>query len=191
MVKTVIDLDRHFDGRGVQPENSTGEYGFNVWSNTFPAEELPPEGSVREVVGVPFAFPARNAAGADNVRCRGQLVELPRGTYDWLYVLGAAERRTEDEVELHHTDGAVRRAWLRMSDFWPETPARFGEPLAFSTSGLRYPRHTQAGHSPSIWQQRIPVTEPSPLAAVRLPDNPAMHVFALTAVADVEARHAR
>ncbi|MEW2500991.1 hypothetical protein AB0878_10960 [Amycolatopsis sp. NPDC047767] len=187
----MIDLGRHFDGTGVQPEGTPGDYGFNVWRNTFPAEELPPAGSVREVAGVPFAFPAPNSAGADNVRCRGQLVEVPAGRYDWLYLLGAAERRTEDEVELHHAGGTVRRSWLRMSDFWPETPARFGEPLAFCTTGLRYPRHTQAGHSPSIWQQRVAIAEPDPLVALRLPDNPAMHVFALTAVADEESRCAR
>jgi hypothetical protein len=188
--KTVLDLSRYFDGRGLQPPDETGEYGFNIWSNTFPAEELPAPGSAVVVDGVPFAFPGRGAGGADNLRCRGQFVEFPAGSYDWIYLLGAAERRTEDRVSLCYADGSEKHAWLRMSDFWPETPARFGEPLAFATSALRYPRHTQASHSPSIWQQRIPLTTAAPLTGVRLPDNPAMHVFAMTAVTDQEARHA-
>ena len=192
---TVIDLSAHYDNRGIQPPDEPGEFGFNIWRNTFPAEELPEPGSLVEVAGTAFAFPPRPAAGGDNIRCRGQLVELPAGPtggrYDWIGLVGAAERRTEDEVELHYRDGSVSRAWLRMSDFWPQTAAYFGEPLAFRTASMRYPRHTHRHHAPALWQQRIAVVRPEPLAAVRLPDNPAMHVFAMTAVVDEESRLAR
>ncbi|GHA75862.1 hypothetical protein GCM10010305_18250 [Streptomyces termitum] len=188
---TVVNLSAHFNNRGIQPPDTSGEYGFNIWRNTFPAEELPEPGSLVELEGTVFAFPARDTGAGDNVRCRGQLVELPAGRWDWIGLVGAAERRTEDEVELHHADGTVRREWLRMSDFWPQTAPYFGEPLAFSTSGMRYPRHTHRHHAPSLWQQRVPVRVPAPLAAVRLPDNPAMHVFAMTVTADEESRLAR
>jgi hypothetical protein len=190
MDKVIVDLTGLFAGHGIQGHEKGPEYGFNVWSNTFPAEDLPAPGSVVEVTGIPFAFPATTESG-DNIRCRGQYVPVPPGDYDWIYLLGGAERRTEDEAELLYADGTVRRSWLRMSDFWPETPAWFGEPLAFRCSSLRYPRHTQAGHAPAIWQQRIAVTVADDLVGVRLPDNPAMHVFALTAVRDQEARDAR
>ncbi|MDI6102995.1 hypothetical protein QLQ12_30715 [Actinoplanes sp. NEAU-A12] len=190
MRSALVDLSTHHDNRGLQPPGTDGDYGFNVWRNTFPAEELPPPGSTVTVAGVPFAFPAP-AAGGDNVRCRGQRIAVPAGSYDWIYLLGAAERRTEDVVTLHYADGSTGTAHLRMSDFWPQTPDRFGEPLAFRTSAMRYPRHTHADHAPSIWQQRVPVTGPGELVAVRLPDNPGMHVFAITVVADPEARHAR
>lgn len=190
MEKVRIDLRGLVNNRGLQPPGTTG-YGFNIWSNTFPAEELPPAGSVTDVAGVPFSFPPPPAPGGDNIRCRGQLVGLPVGDWDWIYLVGAAERRTEDLVELLYRDGTVRPAWLRMSDFWPETPERFGEPLTARTSAMRYPRHTHRNHAPTLWQQRIGVAHPEGLSAVRLPDNPAMHVFALTLVADEEARCAR
>ncbi|MCP2166895.1 hypothetical protein [Goodfellowiella coeruleoviolacea] len=190
MKNTVVDISALCDNRGIQPPGTEGDYGFNIWSNTFPAEELPEPGSLVPVAGVPFEFPARPAPGGDNIRCRGQLVPVPPGDYDWLYLLGAAERRTEDQVLLHYRDGTVRAEWLRMSDFWPQTEARFGEPLAFRTSAMRYPRHTHPAHAPSIWQQRVPVTVPGEITAVRLPDNPAMHVFALTLGTDLEARRA-
>ncbi|GAA2515343.1 hypothetical protein [Winogradskya humida] len=190
MRKVRIDLSGFFTNRGLQPPGTTGDYGFNIWSNTFPAEELPPAGTVADVAGVPFSFPP-DAATGDNIRCRGQVIALPAGDWDWIYLIGAAERRTEDQVELRYRDGSVRPAWLRMSDFWPETPVRFGEPLAFRTRSMRYPRHTHQNHAPALWQQRIGIAEPGNLSAVRLPDNPAMHVFALTLVADEEARCAR
>jgi hypothetical protein len=185
---TVVDLSPHYNNRGIQPLDTTGAYGFNIWRNTFPAEELPAQGSAVEVAGVRFVFPPDDVPGGDNVRCRGQLVEVPAGRYDWVHLLGAAERRTEDQVELHYADGTVRRSWLRMSDFWPQTDPYFAEPLAFRTSSMRYPRHTHHDHAPSVWRQRVPVAVPEPLVALRLPDNPAMHVFAMSLGTDEESR---
>lgn len=175
-----LDLTAQFNNRGLTALGEPG--GFNIWSNTFPAEELPPIGSTVRVGGVGFAFPG-SGDGGDNVRCRGQRVDVPAGRYEWLYLLGAAERRTEDEVELDFADGRTRRQWLRLSDFWPETPAFFGEVLAFRTEALGYPRHIQRPHAPTIWQQRIPVGGDADLIGVRLPDNPAIHVFSMTGVA--------
>jgi hypothetical protein len=191
MRETIVDISSMCNNRGIAHPGAGPDHGFNIWRNTFPGEDLPARGSRVVVEGVGFEFPVRSGGAGDNVRCLRQTVALPPGRYDWLYLLGAAERRTEDEVTLVYRSGAERPAWLRMSDFWPETPAWFGEPQAFRTGGLRYPRHTQAGHRPAIWQQRIPVTAPGELTALRLPDNPAMHVFALTVVADPEARDAR
>jgi hypothetical protein len=45
---------------------------------------------------------------------------------------------------------------------------------------MLYPRHEQRNMGPAIWRQRVPVTVPGEVVAVELPDNPAMHVFALT-----------
>ena len=177
-----IDLSRHFDCSGIEPGRCPGEGGFNIWGNTFPAEQLPSPGTLVSVGGFPFVFPPAGAGEPDNVRCRGQRIPLPEAHADWIYLLGAAERRTEDEVTVHYAGGATRRQWLRLSDFWPETPAWFGEPLAFRTSFMLYPRHVDAKMSPAFWLQRVPLAVPDGLVAVTLPENPAMHIFAMTMV---------
>ncbi len=176
-----LDLREHFDNRGLTSVSELGGGGFNVWSNTFPADELPPAGSVVRVGGVLFEFPVRGRGG-DNVRCAGQLIGVPPGTYDWLYVLAAAERRTEDLLHLHYADGSVDPEWLRVSDFWPQTADRFGAIEAFRCATMHYPRHVQHGVDPVIWRHRVPVPRHAELAAIRLPDNPAAHIFAITPV---------
>jgi hypothetical protein len=182
---TPVDLSGRFDNRGITAaDERTG--AFNIWSNTFPAEQLPAPGGIVEVTGVPFRFPAGGPGRADNLRCSGQLLTVPPGRYDWIYALAAAERRTEDRVDLHYANGAVDAEWLRVSDFWPQTPAWFGEPLAYRCTRMHYPRHVETRMGPAIWRPRIPVTRPQELRALRLPDNPAMHVFALTLVAPAE-----
>jgi len=176
-----LDLREHFDNRGLTSVSDLAGGSFNVWSNTFPADELPAEGSIVGVGGVLFEFPARGQGG-DNIRCAGQLIVVPPGSYDWLYVLAAAERHTEDLLYLHYADGSVDPEWLRVSDFWPQTPDRFGAIEAFRCSTMHYPRHVQHGVDPVIWRHRVPVPRHAELAAIRLPDNPAAHIFAITAV---------
>ncbi|MFF1715977.1 hypothetical protein [Streptomyces sp. NPDC058268] len=176
----VLDVSAHFDTTGLTAPDALGDGAFNVWSNTFPADELPAPGSLVDVHGLPFAFPATGENGRDNLRCARQLIDVPAGRYDFIHVLAAAERRTEDEVHLHYTDGAIDPEWLRVSDFWPQTPSRFGERAAYTCSALHYPRHIQRNMPPAIWRQRIAVPRESELRAIRLPDNPAIHIFAIT-----------
>jgi hypothetical protein len=182
-----VELREHFDNRGLTAAGDTGAGAFNVWSNTFPAEELPPDGSMVAVGGIAFRFPDPNAGRQDNLRCAGQLIALPTGRYDWIYLLAAAERRTEDLLWLHYADGAVDQEWLRVSDFWPQTPDRFGATEAYRCTVLHYPRHIQRGMDPTIWRHRVPVPRHADLAAVRLPDNPAAHIFAITLLPAAEA----
>lgn len=176
----LADLGALVDNIGVSWARAPGEGAFNIWGNTFPAEELPAAGSVASVAGVPFRFPAGGDGTADNLRCAGQDLALPPTRCDWLLFLSTAERHSEDQVELSFADGEREAQWLRVSDFWPETAPRFGELLAFRCRRLHYPRHVQERMAPAIWLTRVPVAHRSPLTAVTLPDNPAIHVFALT-----------
>jgi hypothetical protein len=176
----LVDLESYFDNRGITSETDLATGEFNIWFNSFPAEELPPPGNFIEVGAVPFLFPAPNAQGKDNFRCSGQLIELPPGDYDWIYLLAVAERRSEDFVYLHYADGATDPEWLRVSDFWAETPAHFGEQHYLRCTCLHYPRHVQRKMGSAIWSCPVPVPRLTPLAAIRLPDNPAIHIFALS-----------
>ncbi|MFF0429667.1 hypothetical protein [Streptomyces sp. NPDC004520] len=151
---------------------------FNVWRNSFAAEYLPAGGSLVHVDGVPFQFPPV-CEGPDNVRCDGQFIRVPEGRYDWIHVLAASERRSEDTVQLNFADGSVDAEALRVSDFWA-APAWFGEVKAFESLVMHYPHHAQRGIPAVMWAQRIPVTRRAGLTGILLPRNVAVHVFALT-----------
>ena len=173
-----VPLDGHLNNVGATSSWHTGSGSFNVWGNSFAAEHLPPPGPL-VVDGVRFEFPAVGTGGPDNVRCAGQLVAVPFGAYDWLYVLAAAERRAEDDVALHFERGEVDFEALRISDFWA-AEAAFGERIAAESPVMHYPRHVQPNVPARLWVQRVPVTRRATLQAIRLPRNAAIHVFALT-----------
>jgi hypothetical protein len=182
-----VDLAPHANCVGIEPSARPGSGAFNIWYNTFPAEDLPAARSLVRVGGVPFRFPLAGDAEPDNIRCRGQRIALDGSRADWLHVLAAAERRSEDVLTVHYADGTNRPQWLRVSDFWPETAARFGEQLAFRTSSMLYPNHVDRRMPPAIWRQRVPLTARERAVAVTLPDNPAIHLFAATLVDEAAA----
>jgi len=173
----LLDLGPYFNNDAISRADNPGDGGFNVWGNSFPAASLPPGGAVVSVGQVPFRFPPSEDGQPNNVVCRGQLVPIPAGRYDWIYFLAAAERRTEDQVCLHYEDGAVDPEWLRVSDFWPGGP-HFGEVCAYRCPDMHYPRHVQPGVQACMWRPRVPVTRATGLARLRLPDNEAIHLFA-------------
>lgn len=177
----LLDLSAHFNNDGISYATNLRDGRFNVWWNTFPAEELPPSNSTVEVGGVPFRFPPKEDGLMNNILCAGQILEVPAGRYDWIYVLGAGERRSEDFAYLHYEGGAVDPEWLRLSDFWPG-PSRFGEMVGFRTQNMHYPKHIQRNHQPTIWRQRVPVTREERLVQIHLPENAAIHLFAATLV---------
>lgn len=175
----VINLATVFNNDAISTAANPGDGGFNVWGNTFPAETLPESRSLVEVHGVPFWFPPKEDGELNNMVCRGQFLPLPVARVDWLHLLAASERRAEDMVYIHYSDGSVDPEWIRVSDFWPAS-GHFGELLAFRCPTMHYPHHAQPGVEGQIWMTRLPVVRRTPLAALSLPHNVAIHIFALT-----------
>jgi hypothetical protein len=175
-----IDLSPHLDNVGTSTADATSAGRFNVWGNSFAAEDLPDAGATVTVGAVPFRMPPVGTSGPDNVRCAGQYVDVgaPEELVDWIHLLAAGERRVEDEIALHFADGTVDFEAVRVSDFWAAPPA-FGEIRAFDTL-MHYPIHTQFGVPATIWSQRVPVTRRAALTGIGLPRHVALHIFAVT-----------
>jgi hypothetical protein len=176
----VVDLEAHYNNDGISYAGDPSDGWFNTWGNTFPAEHLPESGSEVTCHGVPFLFPSKDDGRANNIACAGQRIDVPASRYDWIHVLGAGERRSEDPISLVYAGGGLDREWLRISDFWPMSSPWFGELLAFRCPVLHYPRHVQPDLAPVVWMQRVPVPRRQALTAMVLPDNAAIHLFAMT-----------
>lgn len=174
-----LELASISNNRGITARDDLASGAFNVWGNSFPAEEMPLPGHPARVDGIPFVVGGDGCG--DNVRCEGQFLPVPAGRYDWLYLLAAGERRVEDELTLCFGDGSLDFEPVRVSDFWDSGPA-FGETCAVATRAMHYPHHVQAGVSARLWCQRVPVTRRAALTGIVFPHNVALHVFAATLV---------
>jgi hypothetical protein len=171
-----INIARHANNIAMTCPRTRDRGGLNIWGNSLPAGTLPAGGVT--VGGIPFTPLAADGVNADNVRCAAQYVMLPEVPVEWIHLIATSERRCEESVHLHYRSGAVDPEWLRVSDFWPAR-AHFGELLA-ARAAMHYPHHRQDNLSGQIWALRVPVPRREPLAGLRLPDNPAVHVFAIS-----------
>jgi hypothetical protein len=176
--RSVVTVDiSEFANNTALTTEQTLQYGaLNVWGNSLPWDTLR---NASTEADIPFEVLPADGQRPDNMRCAGQYVPLPELRADWLHLLATSERRCEEEVHVHYSDGAVDAEWFRVSDFWPAA-AHFGERLAARSTRMHYPNHRQFDLVGQIWGVRVPTPRREPLAGVRLPDNPALHVFALS-----------
>lgn len=159
---------------------------LNAWGNSFPAEELPTPGTLVEVAGIPFMWANARAEG-DNVRCEGQVIDIPPGQYDWIYLLAASERRSEDTLWAYYDDGYADPLRVGVSDFLDGTPV-FGELPAFRTARMHYPHHVQQNLPTTMWLSRVGMPRRGTARALRLPRLVALHVFAVTLLTGFDVR---
>ncbi|WP_127481073.1 hypothetical protein [Nocardioides pantholopis] len=177
---TLVDLSGHRNNLSCTTTDSLREGRLNIWRNSLPQVEMPTAGLL-EIHGVGFSLPRFDGINPDNVVCSGQHLACASGSYDWIYLLATSERRSEDQFSLHFADGSVDFESFRVSDFWHAEPA-FGDRRAFGTTQMHYPFHVQPNLRGDVWFQRVPVTRMVPLSGVTLPDNVAIHLYAMTLI---------
>ncbi|MFD5141791.1 hypothetical protein [Streptomyces sp. NPDC058401] len=174
----MLPLEPFLNNQAATTPDNLADGRLNVWRNSIPARPEPLE---TVVDGVPLRSARLDGTAPDNVLCTGQRIEVPQRRWDWLYVIGCGERRVRDVITWHFADGSVDRDHLALSDLW-EGRSDHGEELALRTDVIHYPHHVQERIGITLWSQRVPITARKPLSALSLPENPAVHLFAMTLV---------
>ena len=175
----MLTLEPFLNNQAATTPDNLADGRLNVWRNSIPAQGQPLE---IVVDGVPLRSARLDGHGPDNVLCDGQKIDVPQRRWDWLYVIGCGERRVRDVITWQFSDGSVDRDHLALSDLW-EGQSDHGEQLALRTDVIHYPHHVQERIGITLWCQRVPITSRKPLSAMSLPTNPAIHLFAMTLVA--------
>jgi alpha-mannosidase len=166
---------------------------INLWRMySYPAELLPPE-----IISEDIHFKTGSTADEDNnvVECMNQVIQLPRGDYNKLYILAAAIRDTSGEfiidgkeypLSVQHYTGYVGQFYNRqftkdMSDVVSiEEPFTKRDDIAwFASHGhIGYPSKNDAYHYCYIYKYEIDL--PKNAQTVTLPDNKMIKIFAMT-----------
>ena len=200
-----VDLSSYLNNAGIAPAGRPSGGGLDGMGTSFRAEDLPPPAGVATCLGVPFLLPGRSRRGMDNIACEGQEIPLPAGACEALHLLGMCDWRAfEEPLRLRAPDGTGVETSLGLSDAPRYQGLQYGEDEAVScpliTPDSLVPHVFLFGVAPpgagyemtetrieaGIWRQVVPVEEPRPLAAMVLPDNPSMHLFAVTMIAGAE-----
>lgn len=194
-----VDLAPHYNNSGIASCCDLTADGLDGMGTILCAEGLPASGTTIAHNGTRFVFPDTSDGVPDNISCEGQDIPLPVGHYRALHVLGICDWRAfEEPLQLKAPDGTCTETRLGLSDASHYQGLQYGErealtcPLVapdsliphvflfgISPPGAGY-EMTETRIEAGIWHQVISLGTPRPLAGIVLPDNPSMHLFALT-----------
>lgn len=170
-----IDLRPLFNNQAATNQQTLADGRFNVWRNSWPADETSVISASDGRVNLQTA--RFDGMRNDNVQCRGQFLSVPNtAQYDWLYLLCASERRSLSTFVFFFTDGYVWEQKVAVSDLWEGSPGH-GELLASRSATVHYPHHVQRNLGLTIWLQRVAIQPMLNLEYIQLPDNPGLHLF--------------
>ncbi len=195
-----VDLQSFFNNDGIADQDQPGDTNFdcpnhppNIPGSGYPAEQMPQSGTAfaYEPMGLPFLFPVIARAEFNNVACHGQRLSsavrlrwmTDQHAVAELAVLGAAENgAAEGILGLEYHDGTTERVPVAFPDWCQlaegETPAiEADHRLTWDGRAMKSVRHDIACY---MYVRTIPVDPSRRLVAVLLPEQPRMHVFAMT-----------
>lgn len=181
----ILDLTTVFNNDGISYDADRTDGNFNGSGWTYPAEDLPPSNSSMECKGVMFRFPSKKDGDDNNVVPEGQRIWVLQDLYDGLWLLGVSESGyLEDVMRFVFADGSKDEAFLGLSGWNKPYNLKYGERVGILCSGYHFPSgHVytdRVGVDYGIWIQDISIRASRPLVAIELPDNPGMHIFAMT-----------
>lgn len=182
-----LDLQPLFNNDGISWDADLGDGDFDGEGGTYPAEDLPPSNTLVECQGIPFLFPDKEDGARNNVVLEGQRLEIPVGRYRALHLLGAADSGSFAAwLEVEEETGGRERHRLGLSSWHGFEGPRFGERPGIACSGFHSGdlgnTHTdgRVRRQVWIWVQRLRLEEGRVIRALVFPDNPCLHVFAMT-----------
>jgi lysophospholipase L1-like esterase len=179
-----LPLERLFDNTAVSDDARPGEADFDGFGASLSARDLAAAGwtpgRVLDVQGARLTWPRRQAGEADNVRAAGQQVRVAgRGDALAFLVAGTAGGDVGGSGTVSYADGSSSSYRLTAPDW------RTG-PLATKAVALPHVNTPdgQLAERARLYVVTVPLVHGRQVASVRLPDSPALHVFALSVRAD-------
>jgi hypothetical protein len=196
-----LNLSTLFDTDGISFDTNRGDGDLDGKGHSLPGEGLPPyvwrapvgqprldpvvypcglwTSPVAQGDRVPFWYPDKKDGGKNMLTCAGQRLEVPPDVRSAVHLLGTAtEPGTSGEVTLIYRDGTTSKSTLEMSS-WTEGP-QHGEHTAFTALHRHSASADQPGVRCHLYHYIVRPQRGKFLAAVELPNNPAMKIVAVT-----------
>jgi alpha-galactosidase len=173
-----------FDNVGTTSESDTGKGDFDGAGDSYSADALAAVGATPGATisanGQTFTWPASAPGTPDNVTAAGQAIDLT-GQGSQLAFLGAEAGFTSGDVTVTYTDGTTSTGSLGFPNWCCSTTNDYGSKVAITTDHRDTPTGpANYGTSYQVFSNTIPLTAGKTVQTVTLPEQAAIHVFALS-----------
>ena len=181
----ILDLTPYFNNDGISFDANPADGDLSGLGVTYPAEDLPSSNALVVCHCVPFRFPDKGDGLNNNISMEGQHISISKGRFTNLFLLGAAEENSlEDVIRFMYVSGRQHEMPLGLSSWRLRHNLKYGERVAIECRGYHFLTHhvytDRLGVDYGMWLQTVAVDPAEGLTAIELPDNPGMHVFAVT-----------
>jgi len=172
-----------FNNVGTTLESNTAPGNLDGGGDSYSADALAALGATPGATvtanGATFTWPSAAPGTPDNVATGGQAIELT-GQGSALAFLGTETGFTSGPVVVTYTDGTTSTGTLGFPNWCCSTTTDYGAQTALTMDH----RNTQAGPanfgvSYRVFTNTVPLTAGKTVQSVTLPNQPAIHVFAL------------
>ena len=175
-----ISLSSYINNEGIG--SAPGQANFDGSGYAYPADQLPLAGQ-RTFNGVPYLFPESKPGVNDNVVALGQTIKFPQGSYQQAFLLVVASwGQTGGTATIHYTDGSTSSASLSAPDWDMGGPSGSVVQTSYRyspTSSDQTPVYIYAVQI-TVDSSKIASSLTLPSIAQPAPNQPSLHVFALT-----------
>ncbi len=173
-----------FNNVGVTSESAPAPGNFDSTGDSYSAQALATAGvtpgSTVSANGLSFSWPTAAAGTADNVAASGEQVTLT-GTGSSLAFLGSETGAVSAPVVVTYTDGSTSTGQLGFPNWCCTPPTAYGAQVAITTDHRDTPTGpANFGISYQVFSNTVPLTAGKTVRSVTLPNQPAIHLFALS-----------
>jgi len=175
-----------FNNVGVTSETDPGPGNLDGTGDSYSAQALATAGATPgakvSANGLTFTWPTAAAGAPDNVAASGQAITVS-GKGSSLAFLGSETGQVSGPVTVRYTDGTTSTGQLGFPN-WCCTPATaYGAKIVLTTDHRDTPTGpADFGTSYQVFSNTVPLTPGKTVAGVTLPDDSAIHIFALSIV---------
>ncbi|MFI5634933.1 NEW3 domain-containing protein [Streptomyces sp. NPDC051664] len=172
-----------FNNVGATLESDTAPGNLDGDSNSYSADALAAAGATPGATitanGLTFTWPTAAPGTPDNVETGGQVVELT-GQGSALAFLGTETGFTSGQVVVTYTDGTTSTGTLGFPNWCCSTTTDYGAQTVLTMDHRNTPAGpANFGVSYRVFSNTVPLTAGKTVRTVTLPNQPAIHVFAL------------
>lgn len=173
-----------FNNVGVTSESDTAPGNLDGDGDSYSAEALAGQGATPGATvnanGLTFTWPSAAPGTPDNVVAAGQAVALG-GQGSRLAFLGTEAGFASGPVTVTYTDGTTSTGTLGFPNWCCATTNDYGSQPALTMDHRNTPAGpANFGISYRVFSNTVPLTPGKTVRMVTLPDQPAIHVFALS-----------
>lgn len=184
-----LPLTHYYNNNGFSYDIEQRIGNFTTFGSSYPGDEIPDQSDLM-IEDIPFIFPDAQAT-FNNIELENQRLSVPEHHYTAMSILGAADNGSYDEeIQYHLNDRLVYQMPLALTN-WTDHMPKYNEKVVYRCSGI----YTQKGalltsKQTTIWLQTLLFDRPIHINTIVLPDNPCMHLFAITLKKENTNEHA-